>query len=246
MTGSALASWQAAVAAAIVAPPGTADEPVPSIERRPSSEPSGAPEPATEPERRPTAAERSGWPVTIALYRQWRVFRLMSLAPLTIALLGQHASSLIDAYLAEDRGSTSYAARDAAGFLRYLHANSDRDPWLDQMSTLELAFLAARRPASVDPQPLPGTLVRSRRAAVLQLPFDVLSLMRWASGRGEQPEPDPKPVLVAPKLTGWVRPASVAELDVWQQLTEPAAADSICLRFPGAVATMHTAGAILV
>jgi hypothetical protein len=217
-----LADWQRAVAAAVLS----------------SSQPSIEPMPDT-------PAGRAGWPVTIALYRQWRVFRLLSLAPLTIALLGPAKESVIDGYLAAEPGSTSYAARDATGFLRYLRANCELNPHQEQMADLELAFLAARRPATVDPEPVSGTLVRSRRASLLTVRFDVLSLIRWATGTGPLPESAPGLVLTAPALAGWVRPADVEEYQLWQQLAEPAAAEPICRRFPVAVTELRAAGAIL-
>jgi len=220
-----LADWQRAAATAVLDPAAARpahDQPMPD-----------------------TAAGRAGWPVTIALYRQWRGFRLLSLAPLTIALLGPRSEQVIDGYLAAEPGSTSYAARDAAGFLHYLQANHDLDPHQEQMADLELAFLAARRPAGVDPEPAPGTLVRSRRASLLSVRFDVLSLIRWATGTGPRPEPAPGLVLAAPELAGWVRPADVEEYQLWQQLVEPVAAEPICRRFPGSVADLRAAGAIL-
>ena len=220
-----LADWQRAVAAAILDPSSV--------------------QPDDRPTMPDTAAGRVGWPVTIALYRQWRVFRLLSLAPLTIALLGPRSEPVIDGYFAAAPGSTSYAARDAVGFLRYLQANYALDPHQQQMSDLELAFLAARRPAGVDAEPVPGTLVRSRRASLLMVRFDVLSLIRWATGTGPQPEPAPRVVLVAPALDGWVRPADVEEYQLWQQLVEPTAAEPIRRRFPVALADLQAAGAIL-
>lgn len=199
----------------------------------------------SQPVRPDTAAGRVGWPITIALYRQWRGFRLLSLAPLTIALLGQDKEQVIDGYLAAEPGSTSYAARDATGFLRYVQANYDLNPIQLQMAELELAFLAARRPAAVDPEPVPGTLARSPRASLLRVRFDVLSLVRWATGAGPEPEPAAGLVLTAPGLAGWVRPAEVEEYQLWQQLVEPVAAEPICRRFPVAVTELRAAGAVL-
>jgi hypothetical protein len=220
-----LADWQRAVAATILNPSSVRADDRPAMPD--------------------TAAGRAGWPVTIALYRQWRVFRLLSLAPLTIALLGPRSEPVIDGYFAAAPGSTSYAARDAVGFLRYLRANYDLDPRQEQMSDLELAFLAARRPAAVDSEPAPGTLVRSRRASLLAVRFDVLSLIRWAAGTGPQPDPAAGVVLVAPALDGWVRPADVEEYQLWQQLVDPVAAEPIRRRFPVALADLQSAGAIL-
>lgn len=227
-----LADWQRAVAAAVLnqAPAPSDVDPAPSDVR---------------PELPDTAAGRAGWPVTIALYRQWRGFRLLSLAPLSIALLGSRQQQVIDDYLAAEPGSTSYAARDAMGFLRYLQANHDLNPHQEQMADLELAFLTARRPAAVDPAPAPGTLVRSPRASMLRVRFDVLSLVSWATGSGPAPDPAPGLVLTAPELAGWVRPADVEEYQLWQQLAEPAAAEPICRRFPTAVARLRAAGAVL-
>jgi hypothetical protein len=167
-----------------------------------------------------TPAQRVGWPVTLALYRQWRVFRIRSLAPLTLARLAGHADLTVDAYLAANPGSTSYAAPDASGFLRFATAALPEDRHLDEIAFLEHALIRARRPESADAGPAPGYLGRSRRASLRVLPFPPIGLMLWLAGRCDRPHETPGgvPVLVAPSVGSWIRPATVTEARVWHWL----------------------------
>lgn len=167
-----------------------------------------------------TPAEKAGWPITIALYRQWRVLRIRSLAPLTLARLGEHADLTIEAYIAANPGSSSFAAPDAAAFLRFAVRAHPNDPILDEIAFLEGALIRVRRPESVDSAPNPGYLTRSRRASVGRVPFPAIRLMLWLAGRGEPPAEAPggTAVLIAPAVPGWVREASAEEARLWHWL----------------------------
>jgi hypothetical protein len=193
---TALADWQAEIGGRLL----VGDRPV-------------LPEPGT-------PAGRVGWPVTLALYRQWRLFRIRSLAPLTLVRLGERADLVVDAYLAANPGSTSYASTDAAAFLRFAGAAAPDDRYLDEITFLELALIRARRPAGADLRPASGYLARSSRATLRIVPFPAVRLMLWLAGLGDRPHETigGVPVLIAPTVAGWVRPATTAEAAVWHWL----------------------------
>jgi hypothetical protein len=165
-----------------------------------------------------TPAEKSGWPITIALYRQWRVLRIRSLAPLTLARLGTRADLTIEAYIAANPGSSSFAGPDAAAFLRFATRVHPDDPYLDEIAFLEGALIRVRRPESVDSEPNPGYVARSRRATVARVPFPAIRLMLWLAGRAGPPAEAPSGVLIAPAVPGWVRQASHEEAELWHWL----------------------------
>ncbi len=167
-----------------------------------------------------TPAQRAGWPVTLALYRQWRVFRIRSLAPLTLTALAGNADLIVDAYLAAHPGSTSYAAPDASDFLRFAAAALPEDPYLDEIAFLERALIRARRPAAADASPPSGYLGRSRRASLRTVPFPPVRLMLWLAGRCDRPQETSGgvPVVVAPSVSSWIRPATAAEARLWHWL----------------------------
>ncbi|NUT93561.1 MAG: hypothetical protein HOY78_16240 [Saccharothrix sp.] len=168
-----------------------------------------------------TPAQRAGWPVTLALHRQWRLYRIRTLAPLTFTLLGPDAEDAVDAYFAATPSSTSYAATDAAGFLRHIAATRAQDPYFDEITFLELALLRVRRPADTDPPPPPGRLRRSTRSSARLTPFDATPLVLWLAGRRTEPPPrlaDGGGTLVAPAVPGWIRRVGGREVRTWEWL----------------------------
>jgi hypothetical protein len=193
-----------------------------------------------------TPAQRVGWPVTIALYRQWRVFRIRSLAPLTLARLAGDADLTVEAYLAANPGSTSYAAPDASGFLRFAAAARPEDPHLDEIAFLEDALIRARRPVSADVSPPPGFLGRSRRASLRVLPFPPVTLMLWLAGRCDRPQETPGgvPVLVAPSVSSWIRPATRAEAHAWHWLARNRPEHAVEGECVEPIGTLRAAGAV--
>jgi hypothetical protein len=237
MTGSPdrldtrLARWQAGIGDALL----TSTIPAVPVDSS-SSDPS-------------TPAQRSGWAVTVALYRQWRIFRLRSVAPLTLALLAERADVIVDAYLAAHPGSSSYAAVDGEGFLRFAAAALPDDPYLMEITFLERAFIAVSRPAEMEVPPPRGLLRRSRRACLGSVPFDPHDLLLWLAGRGCRPDIGRTrvgvPVLVAPYLPAWVRVATAAEVRLWDELATDQAADAVPDQCRAAVSTLRAAGAVL-
>lgn len=193
-----------------------------------------------------TPAEKAGWPITLALYRQWRLLRIRSLAPLTLARLGEHADLVIDAYLAANPGSSSFAAPDAAGFLRFATRVHPEDPYLDEIAFLEGALIRVRRPESVDSAPNPGFLARSRRASVGRVPFPAIRLMLWLAGRGERPMEarGGTAVLIAPAVPGWVREASAEEAQLWHWLAMDRPAHLLDQSFVEPARTLRQADAL--
>ncbi|OZM73659.1 hypothetical protein CFN78_09045 [Amycolatopsis antarctica] len=193
-----------------------------------------------------TPAERSGWAITTALYRQWRVFRLRSVAPLTLAALRDQADVVVAAYLAANPGSTSYAATDAEGFLRFAVRTIPDDVHLAEIAALERDFLTARLPAEVEDPPPPGTLRRACRAGIREARFDPHRLLLWLAGRGEQPEAEPAglKILVAPGLPGWVRVATADEVELWDSLAAGRAAGSLPAGLGEALGELVRAGAV--
>jgi hypothetical protein len=167
---------------------------------------------------RDTPAGRAGWPLTVALYQQWRFYRIRSLAPLTLVRLGNRAGLVVDAYLAANPGSSSYAGTDAAAFLAFAASALPEDRYLDEITFLELALIRARRPAGTDHRPQPGYFGRSRRASLRTVPYPAADLMLWLAGRADRPQETLGPALVAPGVPGLVRAATTGETAVWHWL----------------------------
>lgn len=193
-----------------------------------------------------TPAERAGWPVTLALHRQWRVFRIRSLAPLTLARLADRADLVVDTYLAATPGSTSYAAPDASAFLRFAASAIPDDAYLAGITFLEHALIRARRPESADVKPSPGYLGRSRRASLRVLRVPPVRLMLWLAGRCDRPQEtaDGVPVLVAPSVSCWVRPASADEARVWHWLAMDRPLRTAGDELTEPIETLRAAGAV--
>ena len=190
-----------------------------------------------------TAAGRVGWATTVALFRQWRLYRLRTQAPLTVRVLADAVDATVESYFAIERSSTSYSARDADAFLAHVAAET-AEPAIAAVARLERAFLAARRPASSEREPAAGP-TRSLRSSVFVLPYDLRSLLAWACGAEVMPTPHASPVLVAPGVHGWSRPATDTELALWCALERRL--DGSRLRGVGAVAmqSLIEAGAVV-
>jgi hypothetical protein len=187
-----------------------------------------------------TPAERAGWPVTRALYRNGRVSRIRALAPLTLARLGVHAELAVDAYLAANPG----AAAHAAGFLEFAAAARPDDRYLAEITFLELALIRVRQPEPAGGAPPAGYLGRSRLASLRTVAFPPDSLLAWLSGHGDRPVETPGVVLVAPGVAGWVRAATEAEARVWHWLAMDRPVRGITAAMAEPVRTLRLAGAV--
>ncbi|MCW2541516.1 MAG: hypothetical protein JWN95_3241 [Frankiales bacterium] len=165
----------------------------------------------------PTPAEQVGWSTTVALYRQWRLFRIRTLAPVTVAVLGDSADLVLDSYLSATVGSTTFRADEARAFLAFVARSVPWEPHLTTALGLETALLAARRPEPGERLPRPGWIGRSNRASLIELPMNPAELLLWGAGRAPRPVTNSTLVLVAPKLPGWFRVAAHREASLWHQ-----------------------------
>ena len=171
-------------------------------------------------------ATAPGLALTSRIRRSWCEARAAGGALLTLSALSptereQHLAAWLD----RGGGARSFVHKEAEAFLDFLAGRLGEMSHAAALCRLERAVLRARDHVAPAPPAVPDNgslLCRSEGAAIVEFRAPVDEILAALDGKAPwPPTTGVHPILIAPRLAGHARPATLREVALWRSARSP-------------------------